>query len=68
MELIKKERNKTSGRQLGQENGRGYVPSARSKTSGRDSGRGRDQERRALDPAEGRRPDSGDKYQVDWFS
>ena len=62
VELIKKERSKTSGRQLGQKEDRGYMPNARSRTSGRD----RDQARKALvrNLAEWKHPDRSERYQV----
>ena len=66
VELIKKERSKTSGRQLGQKEDCGYVPNTRRKTLGRD----RDQARKApvRNPAEWKRPDRSERYQVYWFS
>jgi len=62
---MKKERSKTSGRQLGQEEGRGCLLSARSKTSGRELGRDGDQGRKS--PVRSRddwkRQDRGGRYQ-----
>ena len=67
MELTKKERSKTSGRELGREEDCGYLPSARSRTSGRDLGRrDRDQDRKTsvTSLADWKRLDRGGKYQV----
>ena len=70
MELAKKERSKTSGRQVGREEDRGYLLSARSKTSGRDLGRDGDQDRKS--PVRSRDDwkcqDRGKRYQVGQFS
>ena len=68
MELTRKERSKTSGRQL--EEGWGCLLSSRSKTSGRELGRDGDEDR--ISPVRSRgdwkRQDRGGRYQVGQFS